>query len=381
VSKELSNNEMNIRVITETGATLYSVKTSPDLTPKDIDAWVPIYDPLNPKNVLGNVLLVNKKRELMVIDTTGRKIVTPRYVALDEPFAEGLIAVSELAAPRGKCGYADRSYQLTIPVAYDSCDVFSDGLAAVTVGRSSGYIDHSGKVQIAVDLSVACRFSDGLAKVQQNGKWAFIDKRGKTVFETSVTGCQIFSESRVPANQGRLWGFADTTGKLAIPPAYFIIGEFHDGRAFVRDNQRTKLIDLQGTEIPLSQLVEGSENFEKGLARVKVGGDWGLMDTSGRMVVKAEYRQIRPLVSGLRSAVAFNDPRFDYFDAKGAPVKPPNPLCTDYRAGVFTCIDVKKEELPGALLKLMFGSTDGTRMSYITRAGTRIGGIDVSENK
>ena len=311
-----------------------------------------------------------------MIDRNGRKITRPGALPTAQ-FTEDLAPATIPGAPKGsKCGYADRNFTMAIPAVYDNCYQFSDGMAAVSVGAASGYVNHAGKLQIPLHLTGACGFSEGLAKVTQDGKWVFIDKNGKVVFGEAGDGCQEFSQSRVRMFKGGLWGYADRTGNFVIPAKYGGVAQFSAGRAFVREGNQTRLIDLQGKEIPLSQTgIEAAEEFEQGLARVKVAGNWGLVDTAGRTVVKPEFHTIDPLIAGLRSAERTKPPGVDFLDAQGRLVKPPLRFCMGYRAGVFTCADVKEAV---NWLQLIIG---GAPVSYMTRSGTRIGGISIVEGK
>jgi hypothetical protein len=239
-----------------------------------------------------------------------------------------------------------------------------------------GYIDHQGKLQLPLRFESACPFSGGVAKVVLNGRWVFIDKTGKVLFDALVTRCQTFTDGRVIAPEGSRWGYLDRSGKFAIPARFTKANAFHQGRAFVVEDLKLKLIDLQGTEISQLQSVEQTEDFEQGLARVKVGGKWGLVDTGGRMATPPEYESIEPVVSGLRVAKRPGQARgADFLDPQGRIVKPPLPVCADYRAGVFTCLDEKATEANSR------GAGFGLNIVYITRSGQRIGGIGLSTGK
>lgn len=81
-------------------------------------------------------------------------------------FSEGLAGVCP--KQEGLCGYINEKGKLVIKW-YQFVDVFSEGLAAVTVGDvdfyKNGYIDKQGKYVIPPQYSDASAFKNGVAKV------------------------------------------------------------------------------------------------------------------------------------------------------------------------------------------------------------------------
>ena len=63
---------------------------------------------------------------------------------------------------------------------------FSEGLAAVQVGKKWGYIDHAEKLVIPPQFDDAKRFQGRFAVVSRRGKWIWIDKTGRTVAESEI---------------------------------------------------------------------------------------------------------------------------------------------------------------------------------------------------
>ena len=373
LSVSYAKGQSEMKVVTETGTEVYDLKFSGQEPPPG--AWS--FKVLGDDTTWG-FLFVNGRGDRMVIDRNGRKIFKPEGLPVS-PFAEGL-AVATLSgnAKDPKCGYVNRDFKMVIPAVYDSCYDFSDGLGVVAdeSKKLGGYVDRSGKLQLPLRYEVACSFSDGVAKVVLNNRWVFIDKNGSMLFGARATGCQPFTDGRAGAPDGKLWGYQDRSGKFVIPARYDSVRNFSGGRAFVLDHNVFKLIDLQGNEIPLARPLEAVEDFKQGLAQVKVAGKLGLLDTSGRLATPPEYEKIEPAVSGLRVATRPGQTRgVDFLDAQGRVVKPPLPLCADYRAGVFTCLDEKAAQANPLLAGL------GLNIAYITRSGQRIGGIGLSPAK
>jgi hypothetical protein len=72
---------------------------------------------------------------------------------------------------------------MVIAPQFDLSYGFSEGLAAVRVGKKDGYIDKTGRMVIKPKFDVASDFSGGLARVLVDGKHWYIDKSGKYIGE------------------------------------------------------------------------------------------------------------------------------------------------------------------------------------------------------
>jgi len=201
-------------------------------------------------------------------DSTGKVIVAFKYEAASD-FTEGLAMVKL----NGKMGFINDCGKEVIPLIYDVCDVFNEGLAKVALDREWGYIDKTGKEIVPLKYDVIRDFSEGLAMVCSNGKCGYVDKTGNEVIPLKYGGASDFSEGlacvsldgptkdQISAmalyiSLGKIilagkepFGYIDITGKEIIPMKYESCGNFSDGKAKVRLNQREFFIDKTGKEI------------------------------------------------------------------------------------------------------------------------------------
>ena len=72
----------------------------------------------------------------------------------------------------------DQDKRIVISSPSNGKTPFSDGLAAVKVGKKWGFIDANGKMIIQPQFEEANSFLEGSAKVKLNGQWVRIDKTG-----------------------------------------------------------------------------------------------------------------------------------------------------------------------------------------------------------
>jgi len=176
----------------------------------------------------------------------------------------------------GKWGFRNGSGPFVIAPRFDWVSHFSEGLAAVMVGKKYGFIDETGALVIKTRYTEAGDFSEGLARVRVGGatvyptgaslvnrkdnNWQYIDKLGNTVFKIRTDEVGDFSEGlasgRIIKSGRFLCGYLDKQGRWAIAPQFGQCERFSHGTAKVLVNGEWRLIDTQGkfiTEKPLSQ--------------------------------------------------------------------------------------------------------------------------------
>jgi hypothetical protein len=359
---DLKAQKMGFNVNTETGAAVYSLYG--DRNTKD--GFLPAG--MNLEGARWGVQLQNKAGQQMLIDRLGRRTIDPPAFPFGD-FAEGLAPARPLEG--NQCGYLDRAHILAIPAIYDQCGEFREGLAAVSTGGKWGYVDRTGALKIPAVYDSNCFFSEGLAVAQRNGVWEVIDAIGKSRFTSGPgnAGCQLFFTGLLMQEQAGQIGFVDKDGAFVVPAKYDTVSNFEADHALASIGTETFLIDKSGKETPVPEVVE-FKAFEQGLARVRIGGSWGLIDATGRLIVPATFQGIQNLKSGLRAATQAGETRF--FDTRGAEVKAPVTKCMDYDRGAFACFP--QGSSPSPIPGLVNGAWSKI---YVNRSGVTIGGIEM----
>jgi hypothetical protein len=163
------------------------------------------------------------------IDKQGRMVINPQFDGV-EPFSEGLAAVRIGDKDTGKWGFIDKQGQMVIDPQFDRNRwdpfywKFSEGLAPVRIGDDDtgkyGFIDKQGQVVINPQFSYALTFSEGLAAVAIGRKWGFIDKQGRMVINPQFDEARFFKEGlaevRIGDDETGKWGFIDKHGQMVI---------------------------------------------------------------------------------------------------------------------------------------------------------------------
>jgi len=265
------------------------------------------------------------------VDKSGKWVVPPIF-SFARKFSEGLAPVS---IPEGRWGYVEKSGELVIAPTLDNAFGFRDGVAAVKVGDHERFIDRSGSF-VGGKFDVVGHFSEGFGRFKDGKEWGFVDTRGEVAIKPDFELALPFSEGKAVVRTGKnQYGYIDKTGKLVIAARYRDAEPFSEGRAAVRDEKGNwGVIDGQGREIvaprfdkvePFSEGLAAAEvrtpgaypstkvgfinlqgtmiisprflkarSFHEGLAAVKlagkgIGGAWGFIDKTGKLVVPARY--------------------------------------------------------------------------------------------
>src|ERR1700693_871443 len=187
----------------------------------------------------------------------GNLVISPQW-EVAEDFSEGLAAVCvgecDLEHRRGyrvskdrtrenieqnfKYGFIDESGKLIINPVFEDVSHFSDGMAAVCVGRGCysslgkseaekkwGFIDKTGRFVIAPQFDSADEFKEGLARVSVGGRKGYIDKTGKFVINPQYDQASGFEngiakvELKITGGTGTKDGYIDKTGSYIWEPS------------------------------------------------------------------------------------------------------------------------------------------------------------------
>jgi hypothetical protein len=195
------------------------------------------------------------------IDPHG-KIVIPANLSYGSSFHEGRAAVI-LSGPcritnGGSCArpefqpteprpsydcrwaFIDKSGQPVSDLRFDDAKDFSEGMAAVRVGKAWGYVNHAGQMSIPPKYEWAEPFSERLAAVSLDGNTIFIDRAANTIFALRSGSSDGFSDGRALVSEKGGYRFIDRTGKTAIEGDFAKATGFMHGLAHVEFGGRLK---------------------------------------------------------------------------------------------------------------------------------------------
>jgi hypothetical protein len=135
---------------------------------------------------------------------------------------------------RGKWGFTTPEGEVAVDFRFEAVYRFSEGLAAVQVGKRWGFIDESGQLVIATQFEDACAktapdsgcgspsigsFKEGVAAVYEAGSWRFIDRSGRIAIpgHFSKVAPSGFKNGVVSVCGTKSCGYIDKTGRVIWP--------------------------------------------------------------------------------------------------------------------------------------------------------------------
>jgi len=241
------------------------------------------------------------------INTKGELVVDLKYMAgFDVPFySMGMCVI--YSHQHDARGYLNNKGEVAIPFVYYSAMPFYDSVTLVyTPGAADGshstrvsIIDMKGKIiveQAPTAYSYETYFVEGLARILKDFGCGFMNTKGKIVVETKYDDARDFSEGKAAVRFTNSlgeskWGYIDKTGKVVID---FIFknepSAFKDGRAFIKGNN----------------------------------GNYGIIDTSGKVIVEPKYNNIFPFEGGITTANYIDEKwqsHYEIIDANGKVLK------------------------------------------------------------
>jgi hypothetical protein len=168
-----------------------------------------------------------------------------------------------------------------------------------------GYIDSSGRIQIPLRYQYCDVFSEGLASVcfAHNGKTGFIDAAGVTVIEPSFEEAFSFVAGKaVFQDESKLYGIIDRAGHQTVPAKYSWIGaQSHGLFPAKRADGKAVFLTEDGSETgpQFDRLLDG---FSEGLCAASSQGKWGYLGTDFRWAIEAKFDALNPFSEGLAGA-------------------------------------------------------------------------------
>lgn len=203
------------------------------------------------------------------------------------------------------------SLALGMPIGYMGS--FSEGVVIVTYGDKMGALDTTGNLVIPCIYDIVSDCHDGVLRVFNGeyltvdggsrmynggaGQFGFIGRDGTQVTECEYENAYNFSCGRAFVKKNGKWGCIDTNGNVVILFQYDFVYSYNEDIALVYSGTLNKMgypsgghysyINLDGNTIYEND--EGGYDFSEGLARVKVNGKVGYINTNGELAIDAKW--------------------------------------------------------------------------------------------
>ena len=213
----------------------------------------------------------------------------------------GALPFAAAVKENGKWGVSGRTGRLVVPARYDA--------AAVSLSDK----------EIQKDDRESMPGRENLIEVRQGKLRGFYSRDGKVIVPVSYVRRSSWTEGMLAAeNEQKKIAFFKEDGTALSGYVYDEASDFKDGMALVKRGGKYGYLRADGREI--APAYKEARPFAGGAAPVK-NGKWGVIDTSGKMVVPFQYDNAGPFFSGGLLAVE-KDNRWGFIDAGGREVVP-----------------------------------------------------------
>ena len=200
-----------------------------DASTKDVYEY-PLFDDIDFDRE--NVFIANKNSSFFYVDKAGNKLSDKTYENIYS-LKDGLSAVKL----NGLWGFIDKDFNQVITFNFYDVHLFYENYAAVMDKDNKwGFIDVAGNVTIDFQYDEVMNFHEGLAAVRQGDKWIFINKKGIKVTNTFYDEINDFHEVFAAVKRQDKWGYIDKNGKEVILCKYDAAHNFSEGLAAVAVN-------------------------------------------------------------------------------------------------------------------------------------------------
>ncbi len=208
-------------------------------------------------------------------------------------------------------GYKNEKNEIVIPPKFEWANAFSEGLAVVEMARME-----NGKKVI----------NSKTYEVEKD--WYVINTNGTILFKLNYPYRKLFYISsgkyvnnRLPVSDGNKWGYIDGRGTEVIKPQFDIAGDFSEALSVVKTAAGYGVIDTTGKMIVPAGKYEKIEDFKMGTAVTRIGSSYGCIGKKGEEIIKPQYDYFFGFKNGPGVPAMFQlNKKYGLVDAKGKQV-------------------------------------------------------------
>jgi hypothetical protein len=246
--------------------------------------------------------LVRKDGKWGMLDQDGNEVLKPAYDNFDF-LANSNQKLFFIAQNKVLHGLIDSNANVIVPVQYAKIrDYHEDRVAVKNLEGSWGFVNRTGEEVVKAQYRVAYDFSEGLAIIFDHSRWGAINPSGGIAIKPQYLRMGSFKEGKawVHLRKGKK-GYIDKNGNLIFSKRFSRLTDFKNGIARVYIRKRGwGLINTKGEFIlkPKKRYHKIEAFNDYGLAKVKIGKKYRLMNEAGDLVGKKSYGKIRDFYEG-----------------------------------------------------------------------------------
>lgn len=187
-----------------------------------------------------------------------------------------------------KLGLLDREGNIFAEPKYTGFENLTfgkDGLLKVKGGNKYGYINREGKEIIPPIYDEVDKPINGMFHVRKDGKYGFIDMEGKIIAEPVFDEIKKFGEDGIGAVKiNKQWGFVNRDGELVGGKYFDGFAPFNCGVAPVKEGDKWYIMDKTGDKVSSNSFGYIYEFNKEGVAIVYEDEKYGLVNSTGKVI-------------------------------------------------------------------------------------------------
>jgi putative cell wall-binding protein len=200
---------------------------------------------------------------------------------------------------------------------YERLDMpYNDDMSFIVykvIGKESyGFMDLNGKIKTKAEYEEIRRLGDiKRLFIKKNGKWGMMDYTGKIllqpIYDIEITSYYT-SDSLIPIRKDGKTAIVDINGKIVVN---FVkcqeLSEPYEGLvAFMDDKGKCGFVNTSGKVVIPAQY-QWVGDFSEGLAPVYINKAYGYIDKTGKVVIPAQYHTVSNFQGGLATVSRIYD--------------------------------------------------------------------------
>ncbi len=254
------------------------------------------------------------------IDNSGEWVIEPQFEKV-KYFRSGHVLVLK----NDNWIYIDRSGKiLKTPYSDKYYDFQEGGVAFYRTGDLVGLIDTTGAIIIKPKFLKIQRFVNGRARVRglHHEKFGMINTKGDTIINLEYDKLGDYHEKGVWAKKDGSDGIIRDGVFKPVEGAKHI-WDFTDGSDYAPAKRRSKVgfINTKG-EWVIEPAYSEAKAFNQGLAPVRIGQKWGLINELGKLVLPCRFDDINPYGDNGLAAFQLKE-KWGFMNLKCAAAIPP----------------------------------------------------------
>lgn len=233
-----------------------------------------------------------------ILNSMAMSSITDHYDYVKHP-GKYDVSMFDTVADNEKRGFINTKGDLVITTKYDFVGPYNgggDGLTLVMKDEKSGYVNKNGEVIIPIEYDELSSFNEGIAVAKTGDKVQFIDLQGPSVTKSVYNDARPFSNGIAAYKIGEKWGYVSKEGLPIVRPKFDEANFFTEKVAAAKFNGKWRLISREGDTVAELPGITDIGSYTRGLAVVKKGEQWGIIDEAGNFVIEPKYKELQAVI-------------------------------------------------------------------------------------